>query len=117
SCSQSDPNTSFLRAARAGHLEKLRELLESGVDINTSNANGLNALHLAAKDGHTTVVKALLKGGCKVDASTKKGNTALHIAALGKLPMVMVSLFFKKKKKKKKKQALVVQNFVSGRYF
>uniref|UniRef100_A0A8D8VL02 Ankyrin-2 n=2 Tax=Cacopsylla melanoneura TaxID=428564 RepID=A0A8D8VL02_9HEMI len=79
---QSDPNTSFLRAARAGHLEKLRELLESGVDINTSNANGLNALHLAAKDGHTTVVKALLKGGCKVDASTKKGNTALHIAAL-----------------------------------
>ena len=36
---QSDPSTSFLRAARAGQLEKVLEYLDStGVDINTSNA-------------------------------------------------------------------------------
>jgi len=35
---QSDPSTSFLRAARAGQLEKVLEYLESGVDINASNA-------------------------------------------------------------------------------
>ncbi|XP_076752691.1 uncharacterized protein LOC143424501 isoform X1 [Xylocopa sonorina] len=79
---QSDPSTSFLRAARAGQLEKVLEYLESGVDINASNANGLNALHLAAKDGHLEIVRELLKRGAVVDAATKKGNTALHIASL-----------------------------------
>ncbi|XP_046813612.1 ankyrin-3-like isoform X14 [Vespa crabro] len=79
---QSDPSTSFLRAARAGQLEKVLEYLESGVDINASNANGLNALHLAAKDGHLEIVRELLSRGAVVDAATKKGNTALHIASL-----------------------------------
>ncbi|XP_067008858.2 ankyrin-3 isoform X6 [Anabrus simplex] len=79
---QTDPNTAFLRAARAGQLEKVLEYLDSGVDINTANANGLNALHLAAKDGHVDIVTELLKRGAVVDAATKKGNTALHIASL-----------------------------------
>ncbi|XP_015589452.1 ankyrin-3 isoform X8 [Cephus cinctus] len=79
---QSDPSTAFLRAARAGQLEKVLEYLESGVDINASNANGLNALHLAAKDGHLEIVRELLSRGAIVDAATKKGNTALHIASL-----------------------------------
>ncbi|KAF5283144.1 hypothetical protein FQA39_LY17402 [Lamprigera yunnana] len=81
---QADPNTAFLRAARAGHLDKIQEYLDSGTvrDINTSNANGLNALHLASKDGHLEVVQELLKRGAIVDAATKKGNTALHIASL-----------------------------------
>lgn len=35
---QSDGNTSFLRAARAGHLDKVLEQLRNNVDINTSNA-------------------------------------------------------------------------------
>ncbi|BES94389.1 ankyrin 3, node of Ranvier (ankyrin G) [Nesidiocoris tenuis] len=78
----SDPGTSFLRAARAGQLDKVLLLVEQGVDINTCNANGLNALHLAAKDGHVEIVQELLNRGCTVDAATKKGNTALHIAAL-----------------------------------
>ncbi|XP_044010733.1 ankyrin-3-like isoform X13 [Aphidius gifuensis] len=79
---QSDPSTSFLRAARAGQLEKVLEFLETGVDINASNANGLNALHLAAKDGHLEIVRELLTRGATVDAATKKGNTSLHIASL-----------------------------------
>ncbi|XP_058801309.1 titin homolog isoform X2 [Phymastichus coffea] len=79
---QGDPSTVFLRAARAGQLEKVLEYLDSGVDINSSNANGLNALHLAAKDGHFEIVQELLKRGAIVDAATKKGNTALHIASL-----------------------------------
>ncbi|XP_052123799.1 ankyrin-2 isoform X23 [Frankliniella occidentalis] len=79
---KSDGNTAFLRAARAGNLDKVLEHLKSDVDINTANANGLNALHLASKEGHTHVVTELLSRGATVDASTKKGNTALHIASL-----------------------------------
>uniref|UniRef100_A0A8C5C646 Ankyrin 3 n=1 Tax=Gadus morhua TaxID=8049 RepID=A0A8C5C646_GADMO len=79
---KSDSNASYLRAARAGNLEKALDYLKSGVEINICNQNGLNALHLASKEGHVEVVAELLKLGANVDAATKKGNTALHIASL-----------------------------------
>nr|XP_036857044.1 ankyrin-2 isoform X10 [Manis javanica] len=78
----SDSNASFLRAARAGNLDKVVEYLKGGIDINTCNQNGLNALHLAAKEGHVGLVQELLGRGSAVDSATKKGNTALHIASL-----------------------------------
>ncbi|XP_023201329.1 ankyrin-2 isoform X16 [Xiphophorus maculatus] len=78
----SDSNTSFLRAARAGNIDKVLEYLKGGVDISTCNQNGLNALHLAAKEGHVDLVQELLDRGASVDSSTKKGNTALHISSL-----------------------------------
>ncbi|XP_061082347.1 ankyrin-3 isoform X16 [Conger conger] len=79
---KSDSNASYLRAARAGNLEKALDYLKTGVDINICNQNGLNALHLASKEGHVEVVIELIKLGANVDAATKKGNTALHIASL-----------------------------------
>ncbi|XP_060262436.1 ankyrin-3 isoform X3 [Ovis aries] len=79
---QSDANASYLRAARAGHLEKALDYIKNGVDINICNQNGLNALHLASKEGHVEVVSELLQREASVDAATKKGNTALHIASL-----------------------------------
>ncbi|XP_053548221.1 ankyrin-3 isoform X2 [Bombina bombina] len=80
--SKSDTNASYLRAARAGNLEKALDYLKNGVDINICNQNGLNALHLASKEGHIEIVSELIQRGADVDASTKKGNTALHIASL-----------------------------------
>ncbi|XP_011872627.1 PREDICTED: ankyrin-2-like isoform X2 [Vollenhovia emeryi] len=80
--SQADDTTAFLRAARSGNLERVVEFLDTDLDINTANSNGLNALHLASKDGHVEIVTELLKRGAKVDAATRKGNTALHIASL-----------------------------------
>uniref|UniRef100_A0A671M3H9 Ankyrin-3-like n=1 Tax=Sinocyclocheilus anshuiensis TaxID=1608454 RepID=A0A671M3H9_9TELE len=77
-----DSNASYLRAARAGNLEKVLDYLKTGVEINICNQNGLNALHLASKEGHVDVVAELLKLGANVDSATKKGNTALHIASL-----------------------------------
>ncbi|XP_064418789.1 ankyrin-3 isoform X3 [Latimeria chalumnae] len=79
---KSDSNASYLRAARAGNLEKALDYLKAGVDINICNQNGLNALHLASKEGHVEVVSELIQRGANVDAATKKGNTALHIASL-----------------------------------
>ncbi|XP_045031248.1 ankyrin-2 isoform X6 [Daphnia magna] len=79
---RSDAKAGFLRSARDGHLDKVLEHLKNNTDINTSNANGLNALHLASKEGHVDVVTELLKRGAAVDSATKKGNTALHIASL-----------------------------------
>ncbi|XP_069467313.1 ankyrin-3 isoform X2 [Ambystoma mexicanum] len=88
---QSDTNASYLRAARAGNLEKALDYLKTGVDINICNQNGLNALHLASKEGHVEIVSELIQRGADVDASTKKRNTALHIASLaGQVDVVSV---------------------------
>ncbi|KAF1757176.1 hypothetical protein GCK72_013631 [Caenorhabditis remanei] len=85
-------SASFLRAARAGDLEKVLELLRAGTDINTSNANGLNSLHLASKEGHSEVVRELIKRQAQVDAATRKGNTALHIASLAGQSLIVTIL-------------------------
>uniref|UniRef100_A0A8C4J4B4 Ankyrin 1 n=1 Tax=Dromaius novaehollandiae TaxID=8790 RepID=A0A8C4J4B4_DRONO len=77
-----DAATSFLRAARSGNLDKALDHLRNGVDINTCNQNGLNALHLASKEGHVKMVAELLHKEIILEMTTKKGNTALHIAAL-----------------------------------
>ncbi|XP_064587141.1 ankyrin-1 isoform X8 [Zonotrichia leucophrys gambelii] len=79
---KADAATSFLRAARSGNLEKALDHLRNGVDINTCNQNGLNALHLASKEGHVKMVVELLHKEIVLETTTKKGNTALHIAAL-----------------------------------
>ncbi|XP_061769917.1 ankyrin-2-like isoform X4 [Nerophis ophidion] len=88
---KSDSNTSFLRAARAGNIDKVLEYLKGGVDINTCNQNGLNALHLAAKEGHVDLVQELLERGVALNSATKKGNTALHISSLaGQIEVVKI---------------------------
>uniref|UniRef100_A0A8C4J7U9 Ankyrin 1 n=1 Tax=Dromaius novaehollandiae TaxID=8790 RepID=A0A8C4J7U9_DRONO len=79
---KADAATSFLRAARSGNLDKALDHLRNGVDINTCNQNGLNALHLASKEGHVKMVAELLHKEIILEMTTKKGNTALHIAAL-----------------------------------
>uniref|UniRef100_A0A8C0F4N6 Ankyrin 3 n=1 Tax=Bubo bubo TaxID=30461 RepID=A0A8C0F4N6_BUBBB len=78
-CSKSDTNASYLRAARAGNLEKALDYLKSGVDINISNQNGLNALHLASKEGHVEVVSELIQRGASVDAATKVSQAYLIV--------------------------------------
>lgn len=47
------------------------DFLRNGIDINTCNSNGLNALHLASKEGHNDVVRELIRRGATVDAATK----------------------------------------------
>ncbi|XP_074604996.1 uncharacterized protein LOC141858216 isoform X5 [Brevipalpus obovatus] len=86
-----DGNPSFLRAARAGNLDKVIEYLKGSIDINTSNMSGMNALHLASKEGNLEIVRELLRRGANVNAATQKGNTSLHIASLGgKLDVVKI---------------------------
>lgn len=89
---KADATTSFLRAARSGNLDKALDHIKNGIDINTSNQNGLNGLHLASKEGHVKMVLELLHAGIELEATTKKGNTALHIAALAGQEKVVAEL-------------------------
>eukprot|EP01043_Picozoa_sp_COSAG02_P000580 COSAG02_NODE_10_length_59045_cov_19.973365_29_plen_329_part_00 len=48
------------QAAAAGSHEVVRELMQSGVDANVANADGLRPLHIAAAAGHVTTCWLLL---------------------------------------------------------
>uniref|UniRef100_A0A8C7UYC5 Ankyrin 1, erythrocytic b n=1 Tax=Oncorhynchus mykiss TaxID=8022 RepID=A0A8C7UYC5_ONCMY len=75
-----DAVTSFLRAARSGNLDKALDHIKNGIDINTSNQNGLNGLHLASKEGHVKMVLGLLHAGIVLETTTKDGFTPLAVA-------------------------------------
>jgi ankyrin repeat protein len=77
-------------------LDQVLEFLHNGININTSNSNGLNALHLASKEGHNEVVRELIKRGADVDAATRVSLFRL-IQSVQKL-RVIFNHFFKMNK-------------------
>jgi TPR repeat protein len=71
-------------AARNGQLEKLRELIKEGADLNVADDEGMTALHYTAQKGNIEAVKLLLSGleTKKLDLNVlnKERKTALHLA-------------------------------------
>lgn len=65
----------------AGNLDGVVTHIENGVNINATDASGMNPLHWAAFRGHSSIVKLLLEKGCDVDALNNGLNSALLIAA------------------------------------
>lgn len=72
-------DVSLHTAARLGLLEKLKELIQEGTDINMVDPSGLTALHYAARQGHTEIVEFLLENNANVDAKNKAGQTPIDI--------------------------------------
>jgi ankyrin repeat protein len=65
-------------AARNGHIEVVRSLLENGADVNAQDVFGRTPLHLAV--AHPRVVGLLIEAGANVDARDFIANTPLHRA-------------------------------------
>ena len=67
-------------AAGAGDLDRVKQYITSGGDLN-QKAGGSTALLIAALMGHEEVAVALIDGGAEVDIANNDGNTALSTAA------------------------------------
>ena len=63
----------FVRAAEAGDLDKVNELLTAGVPPDAANKQGVTALYCAAWAGRVPVAEALLAAGADVNATMPKG--------------------------------------------
>ena len=66
---------------RGGKVNKIRELIERGADVNVKGQYGVTPLHKAASTGDVKVVQLLLDYGAKIDAEDSSGDTPLHVAA------------------------------------
>jgi len=77
-----DIDKELLNACKDGDLEKVKQLLEEGADVNVKDEKGRTALMFASWYGHKKVVKQLLEKGADVNAREyKDGETALMWAA------------------------------------
>ena len=73
--------TPITAAALCGHLDVVRLLLSSGVDIESRDRNGKTALYAAAINNKSDVVRFLCESNAKVNIQGEKGWTPLTGAA------------------------------------
>jgi ankyrin repeat protein len=71
----------LLVAAKAGHTECVRKLLEKGADVEHADGSGRTALHLLSWFGHHEAIPLLLQSHAKIDVCDDSGHTALHFAS------------------------------------
>ncbi len=72
--------TALHEAARSGHSQVMRLLLNSGAEIDARNPSGLTPLHLAAIWGHRGAAELLLANCADVEATNVDRSMPLHLA-------------------------------------
>jgi ankyrin repeat protein len=76
---QQDDKTMFMAMAEGGHKRIGQLLLQKGVDIHQTDANGRNALHFSA--AHPNMSIWLVDEGCDISLADFNGVTPLHLCA------------------------------------
>merc|ERR1711879_996741 len=66
----------WLRAC-ATNAEKVKSLIDGGVDVQTANANGFTSLHMAAAKFNLDAAEALVDAGADVNTEECNGLTPL----------------------------------------
>lgn len=74
------PLDELLIGASRDDVERVKELLKRGAQVNAANQDGWTPLHMAAFFGREEVARLLLQHGAHVNAANKKGMTPLHDA-------------------------------------
>jgi len=78
-------HTPLTAAARHGHLDICRLLIERGANTNPQNPDDFTPLHAAAWNGNAEIIKLLIAHGAKIDVHDDQdatGVTPLHQALL-----------------------------------
>ncbi len=68
---------SIIEAVKGGGIDRVRQELAAGVDVNCRDGDGATLLMLAAHTGNLAMVSALIEAGAEVNASDENGWTPL----------------------------------------
>ena len=68
-------------ACSVGHLDRVRQLIEDGLDVDRGNRYGRTPLMVAAGSGYDQVVRELIRAGADVNGKDNYKQTALHRAS------------------------------------
>lgn len=86
---QAKLNKKLINAAKSGNVERMKQALADGAQINATDDDGETALHNAAERGRVKAAEFLVQNGANINAQAKDGDTPLHEAIdEGKLAMV-----------------------------
>ncbi len=73
--------SSLIKAARDGDLATIRQMLESGADLEICDGSGNTALWAACYGDHLTIMHELMEAGANVNHQNPEGVTVLMYAA------------------------------------
>ena len=82
----------LLWAARNGHIDMLKLLLDKGADVETAGYNGMRALHHVCNSSKEGLVALLLEHDANANAADESGATPLHWAAARGVLNIVVRL-------------------------
>jgi hypothetical protein len=74
------PDASLVTAAESGNLERVEQLLRSGISPEQTDARGRTALLIATLRGDVPMVRRLLASGARADVVAEDGDTPLAAA-------------------------------------
>ena len=76
-----DEDTPAHQAARNGHTEVLRLLIQAGANVDYQNGNGWSTVHRSCWRGHVECLRLVLDAGPDLELVDNAGGTAAHDAA------------------------------------
>ena len=71
----------FIKAIKRNDVNTITSLIESGIDVNSYNEQGLTPLCIAAAKGNKSILQLLLNAGAEINKPSKTGFTPLTWAA------------------------------------
>ena len=71
----------LIGAAFKGELQRVRELIDQGADVNKADTDGVTPLFIASLNGHDDVVKLILAASPEVNKADTDGVTPLYMAS------------------------------------
>ncbi|KAL8468324.1 hypothetical protein ACS0TY_031528 [Phlomoides rotata] len=89
-----DPGLKLMYLANEGDSDGIKELLDSGTDVNFRDIDYRTALHVSACHGCVDVAKLLLENGADVDPTDRWGSTGTYRIASWGGTEVAVKIFW-----------------------
>lgn len=82
-------NSRWRDATKAGDLNRVCKLLDTGVDVNSLDEHGQTALMNAAHRGDVELTQLLIQRGADLNHTAKYGLTALMLAVINNHPQIV----------------------------